>query len=166
MGKSGSFWSSIPGFLTGLAGVLTAVVTLVTLAYSQGWIGDGPAEDATSAGAGGGGATASAPEVGVDPESVRFRPTVLGAVTETVTVRNEGDQAFTVDPAEVSGADAGSFAVDDDDCAGEALPSGRSCTMRVTFDPGGIGDAEATLVVSVNGGQRSAEVALDAAGLG
>ncbi len=41
MGKAGSFWSSIPGVLTGLAGVLTAAVTLFTVALSQGWIGDG-----------------------------------------------------------------------------------------------------------------------------
>ena len=166
MGKSGSFWSSIPGVLTGLAGVLTAVVTLVTLAFNQGWIGDGPAEDAASDGAGEGGSAATAPDLGVEPESLRFRPTVLGAVTETVTVRNDGDQPFTVDPAELTGSDAGRFEVDDDECAGAPLASGRSCTMSVTFDPGGIGDAEATLVVSVNGGQRSAEVALDAAGLG
>ncbi|MBW3573967.1 MAG: choice-of-anchor D domain-containing protein [Actinobacteria bacterium] len=166
MGKGGSFWSSIPGVLTGLAGVLTAVVTLVTLAFSQGWIGEGPADDAASGQAGGDGGSASVPDLGVDPESLRFRPTVLGAVSEEVAVSNEGDQPFTVDPVAVTGEDAERFDVDDGECAGESLRSGRSCTLRITFDPSGIGEARATLVVSVNGGQRSAEVALDATGLG
>lgn len=168
MGKGGSFWSSIPGFLTGLAGVLTAVVTLVTLAFSQGWVGDSsPGDTGGPSGAGGGeAAAASAPEVSVDPDSLSFRPTIFGSVTEALTVINAGDQPFTVDATQLTGDDPERFEVDDDACTAAPLPSGRTCTLDVTFDPSGIGDARATLVVSVNGGEGAAEVALGAAGLG
>ena len=166
MAKGGSFWSSIPGFLTGLAGVLTAVVTLVSLAFSQGWLGGGGSDDATSSADGTGGSSASAPELSVEPERLSFRPTLLAAVSETVTVTNTGDAPFTVDRSEVTGADAERFSVDDGECAGTSLPSGRSCDLTVTFDPSGVGDAEAKLVVSVDGARAAREVALDAAGLG
>ena len=166
MAKGGSFWSSVPGFLTGLAGVLTAVVTLVTLAFSQGWLGEGGPDGTTSGADGSGGSSESAPELSVEPESLSVRPTLLAAVSRAVTVTNTGDAPFTVDPAEVTGADPERFSVDDGDCAGTSLPSGRSCDLSVTFDPSGVGDAEAKLVVSVNGARAAQEVALDAAGLG
>ncbi len=172
MGKAGSFWSSIPGVLTGLAGVLTAAVTLFTLALSQGWIGDGSPDGATtSAGARGGstagaGAAASSPELSVDPMTLRFRPTLLTAATETVTVRNEGDVPFTLDAPELSGDDPEAFKVDDGSCAGRSLASGRSCELSVTFDPSGVGRANAILVVSVKEDGQAKEVSLDAVGAG
>ncbi len=169
MGKGGSFWSSIPGFLTGLAGVLTAVVTLVTLAFSQGWIGgDSPAGPVRPGGQAGGGGEAggSAPELGVEPTTLRFRPALLTAATETVTVRNEGDVPFTVDAPQLSGDDPESFDVDDGDCAGRSLASGRTCDLSVTFDPNGVDRATAKLVVSVNGKEDNEEVRLEAVGAG
>ncbi|MDP9005634.1 MAG: hypothetical protein M3N15_01795 [Actinomycetota bacterium] len=176
MAKGGSFWSTIPGLLTGLAGVLTAGVTLVTLAVSQGWVGDGSGEDATAGsttgpaagtrGGAGGGATGSALELGVEPTTLRFRPALLTAATETVTVRNEGDVPFTVDAPQLSGDDPESFDVDDGGCAGRSLASGRSCELSVTFDPNGVDRATAKLVVSVNGEEDNEEVTLEAVGAG
>ena len=180
MAKGGSFWSTIPGLVTGLAGVLTAGVTLVTLAVSQGWVGDGSGDGATAGsttgaaagtaagarGGAGGGATASAPELGVEPTTLRFRPALLTAATETVTVRNEGDVPFTVDAPQLSGDDAESFDVDDGGCAGRSLASGRSCELSVTFDPNGVDRATAKLIVSVNRAEDNEEVTLEAVGAG
>jgi hypothetical protein len=46
-----AFWSSLPGVLTGLAGILTAGFGLVGLSVSQGWIGDGGTGTESSASA-------------------------------------------------------------------------------------------------------------------
>lgn len=166
MAKGGSFWSSIPGFLTGLAGVLTAVVTLVTLAFSQGWIGDGAATDSKSSAAGTG---AAAPDPSVEPESVRFTPTLLVAVTEAVKVTNEGDDPFSVDSVQITGSDRGRFSVDGGQCVGTPLPSGQSCELVISYEPSGAGQARATLVVSAraeNGEKKAAEAVLEGVGAG
>ncbi|MDP9419968.1 MAG: choice-of-anchor D domain-containing protein, partial [Actinomycetota bacterium] len=121
---------------------------------------------ARGGGAAGAGAAASSPELSVDPMTLRFRPTLLTAVTETVTVRNEGDVPFTLDAPELSGDDPEAFDVDDGSCAGRSLASGRSCELSVTFDPSGVGRANAILVVSVKEDGQAKEVSLDAVGAG
>lgn len=156
----GSFWSSVPGFFTGLAGVLTAVVGLLTVSYNLGWIGGGADDTGTGAGPG-------SPEVelSVTPSEVDFRP-VAGGSSETVTVRNDGGEPVDVEASEITGPDAGLFDPDDADCTRRALASGRSCEVIVTFEPSGPGSASAILVVSADGGARNTEVPLEATAVG
>lgn len=151
----GGFWSSIPGVMTGLAGILTAVVGLLTLAYNLGWIGDGD-EDEPATGGGG-----SVPSFSVEPGSLSFSPV---DEAKDVTVENTGTGPVSFEEPQIEGDDA--FAVGDDDCAGTELPSGRTCTLEVTFDPPtGPGRYEATLVISTGGGERSEEVELEGTGV-
>lgn len=148
-----SFWSTIPGFLTGLAGVLTAVVTLLGLAVNQGWIGDG-------GGADGGAGSAGVPRITVEPERLTFRKVSLQAVVETVTVLNDGTEPVSLE-SEITGDDAGTFSAEDAECAKAPLPPGRSCPVEVTFDAG-TGQYSATLVITADGGDGAEEVPLEA----
>ena len=153
MAEKGSFWSSLPGVLTGISGLATAVVALLSLAASQGWIGGGGGDGGS---AGGGAATA---RLEVEPASLQFRAVPGASREQTVKVTNDGDAPAQLEP-KISGADAGQFEAEAGDCS-DPLPAGLSCTVTVTF-VGGLGDeATATLVVTPENG-RPAEVSLEA----
>jgi hypothetical protein len=157
MAEKGSFWSSLPGVLTALAGLATAVVGLLSLAASQGWIGGDGGGDVDGTGAGAGGEAPA--RIEVDLASLQFR-TVPGASKEqTVTVTNGGDVATQLADPEITGPGKGQFEVDDG-CS-SPLGGGRSCKVVVTYS-GGLGDdASATLVITPESG-RAAEVDLEA----
>ncbi|MDP8986814.1 MAG: hypothetical protein M3N25_05045 [Actinomycetota bacterium] len=155
MAEKGSFWSTLPGVLTGIAGLVTAVVALVSLAASQGWIGGGGGGGAGPAGDGD-----TPVRLEVQPESLQFRAVPGASREETVTVVNDGDAPVQLDEPRIEGADADQFDVDGGACTGDALPAGRSCEIVVTFD-GGLGDASATLVLTPSDG-RAYEIPLEA----
>ncbi|HEX2273772.1 MAG TPA: hypothetical protein VHG90_07860 [Acidimicrobiales bacterium] len=101
--KPKSFWSSIPGFVTGLAGILTGVVGLITVLIQLDVIGGGsddspsPADEpaattettrrSTRSGAGAS-QSGRAPQFSVSPASVRL-DTGLNREADVV-VRNTG----------------------------------------------------------------------------
>ncbi len=147
--KERSFWSSLPGLLTGLAGVLTGVVALLGLALNQGWIGDGPEEDSD------GGGQAEVVNISVEPESLELSE-VPTQSAKSVTVTNEGTGPVTLS-TEIDGRDRGAFS-DDDDCGGE-LPPEQSCKVTVRLSAG-TGRYSATLVVSADG-EQSGRVSLE-----
>lgn len=62
-----------------------------------------------------------------------------------VVVTNRGGRTLHVASATVTGADASDFAVAADGCSGQAVPAGRSCTVRIRFTPGATGSRQATL---------------------
>jgi hypothetical protein len=156
MAEKGSFWSSLPGVLTGIAGLATAVVALLSLAASQGWIGGDGADGAGSAGGG------EAPaRIDVDPTSLQFRAVPGAASSETVTVTNGGDAPVRLEQPKIDGADADRFEIAGGNCTGQPLPPGRSCEVVVTFSGGLTADASATLVVTPESG-RAKEVRLEA----
>jgi hypothetical protein len=159
MAEKGSFWSSLPGVLTGIAGLATAVVALLSLAASQGWIGGDGGGDADGTGTGAGGEAPA--RIEVDFASLQFRPVPGASKEQTVTVTNGGDVATQLQEPEITGAGAGQFEVDGGDCTGSPLGGGRSCKVVVTYR-GGLGDdASATLVITPESG-RAAEVDLEA----
>ena len=85
-----AFWSSLPGILTGLAGILTATVALLGLGLSQGWIGGGGGGDG-SVDTGG-----EVVRISVEPETLEFRGIPLpGADEEAVEVVNDGTAPVT-----------------------------------------------------------------------
>ncbi|HVM05967.1 MAG TPA: choice-of-anchor D domain-containing protein [Acidimicrobiales bacterium] len=177
-----AFWSTTSGVVTGVAGTLTGVVGLATLAAQMGWIGgDGGAEEASSrvetAGEAAGedagnrlaedgdaarGDNDAAPEFAVTPASVRFE--ALGARTTMVTVRNTGGAEVTVEDVTVDSGDADRFTVAAAACTATTLDPGRSCEVEVAYEPAGRGSARATMVVDV-AGAPAREVPLTAASL-
>lgn len=150
MAKERSFWSSIPGVFTGLAGLLTAVAALLGLAVSQGWIGDGPTEEAPGGGEG------EVVRISVEPEELSLAEP--GRTAGTVTVTNEGNQPVSVN-TELTGDDAAAFSVAAGDCTRSEIAEGRTCTLEVTLDAT-TGRHQARLVVAAGGGEDNGEVAL------
>ncbi len=176
------FFSTLPGLLTGMAGILTAGAAVAGLAVQQGWIGGGSdsvssdtaaetgqrpedsrAGDTGTSGSGGSSSSASraAGSFEVSPGNVEFDP--IGAKQATVKVRNTGDVALSVRPPRVTGEDADRFRATNRSCTG-SLDPGRTCELEVAFDPKA-GKYNAVLVVSATGAPSSAEVPLEASGL-
>lgn len=148
-----AFWSSLPGILTGLAGILTATVALVGLALSQGWIGDGGGEN-SSVDAGG-----DVVSISVEPDKLEFGTISLpGSGEKAVEVLNDGTAPVTL-ATEITGDDAEKFSSDGSDCTTSPLPPGRTCEVTVSLDESG--GASATLVVSANDGELAQEVELE-----
>ena len=188
MSERGPFWSTVPGLVTGAAGVLTAIVGLLTVSVQLGWIGDGssgnggsstsssgvPGSSTPTTGATPGstvagssnhpGATSSASSAfAVEPTAVEFPS--IGAREATVVVRNTGDAALTVKPPTVTGSGAASFTVADVGCTREKLAPGRSCDVQVAFAPKGAGQFSARLVVATSEVARQQEVELKGSAL-
>lgn len=180
-----AFWSTTSGMVTGVAGTLTGVVGLATLAAQMGWIGgggaDGGADQASSRvetageaadedagnrlaedGDAARGDNDAAPEFAVTPASVRFE--ALGARTTMVTVRNTGEAEVTIEDVTVDSGDADRFTVAAAACTAATLDPGRSCEVEVAYEPAGRGSARATMVVEV-AGAPAREVPLTAASL-
>ena len=167
-GSGKSFFSSMPGVITGVAGLLSAVAAVGGLAVQQGWIGDSGSSDSGTVQTGrtnrgaegantGGGGEATSEKTGtfdVDPSSVVFQP--VGSRDAEVKVSNTGDVPIEVESPTITGADADRFDADDGSCSG-SLDPGRSCQLEVTFKPA-TGSFEAVLVVSADGAPKSAEV--------
>jgi hypothetical protein len=163
--KQRSFWSSTAGFVTGAAGLVTAVVGALATANQLGWIGSdgdggspGGTTTATTAVApggnvgGGGGATSPGgvtPAFTVEPTRITFEP--LGTRKATVKVVNTGSVALTVQNPIVSGANPSAFSATASTCTRSRLDAGRSCEVEVTFDPPRAGSYTATLAVQASG---------------
>lgn len=90
----------------------------------------------------------------------QFSPTVLdydltlpetGSASEaqTVTITNIGTSNLTITSLSLGGTDAGVFS-QTNNCDGQTLASGDSCTATVTFSSSGAGDFNATLLVASN----------------
>ncbi|MGQ0743572.1 MAG: hypothetical protein ACT4OS_04390 [Acidimicrobiales bacterium] len=194
MADGRNFWSSIPGVVTGVAGLTTGLAAILTVSVQAGWLGNdsddppststvaGPATTTTTPedlpgfpttrrpGLGSPGLGGSAPTFGetenfqVEPELVDFR--ALGARSATVRVENAGAGTLSLGPVLLEGPQAQSFSVDSTDCLATELVPGRSCELVVTTSAGGLaGRAEATMVISALGGDEVVEVDLEAGGL-
>ncbi len=163
-----SFFSSVPGILTGTAGIVTAAVAAAGLAAQQGWIG-GDSGDGTSGGPAGVGAgtaeqgdpTPGRPTFSLSPTALEFEP--VGDKEAGVKVSNTGEVSLRLNEPTITGADAGQFRASSGTCD-EALGPGRSCELNVRFTakPGRF---EATLVVTARGAAKASEVPIVATGL-
>jgi hypothetical protein len=188
--KQTSFWSTTSGVVTGVAGTLTGVVGIATMAAQLGWIGGGedqaasvttstsapgaPADgtdttadgrNGTTAGRASRSATAptdAEPEYSVDPSSVGFG--AIGSRTTAVTVRNTGTVQLDVAHVTVEGDEPAAFAVEGEACTDAMLDPGRTCAIEVSFTPEGSGAAEGMLVIEVDGAPAE-EVPLTGAAL-
>ena len=143
---------------------------------SSGFSGDGsPAVDATVDWEGGGGGLAVdgagnvliadsgndrirrigasvEPSVTVSPSLVPFGDEVAGdtSPTQRVTVTNSGGSPLAISAVELTGADAGAYAVTGDSCSGESVGAGATCAVTVVFAPASMGSYSASLSISDN----------------
>lgn len=172
--KSKSFWSSIPGFVTGLAGILTGVVGLVTVLIQLDVIGgdddstvntDQPEATATAttlrsgaARSGAGQSGGSTPQFTVTPTAVKL-DTLLSKQADVV-VRNTGATALTVEDITLSGTAASEFTVDKAQCTADELDPNTSCSIEVKYEPSARGDHSATLRIEVAGAASPQQVSL------
>lgn len=166
-----SFFSSMPGFITGVAGLVSAVVAAAGLAVQQGWVGgdsgseNAPAEElsesgraALSGGSGDSEVSGARPEFAVQPASVSFG--TVGSREAKVTVRNTGEVDLRLETPTITGADPDRFRVSEGTCNGVVDP-GRSCELDITFTPKS-GTFDAVLVVEAEDGTKAQEVPLEA----
>ncbi len=169
-----SFWSTVPGVVTGMAGVISAIVGLLGISVQLGWIGgDGNGNQASSSDGVSTTVAATVPgtpttrsssptttakgEFAVEPASASFEP--LKPKEAVVTVENTGDVPLamrrpTIDPASTA------FTVAAEDCSSSTLPPGRSCDVTVVFAATQPGDYTAKLVVAATNAPRQVEVDL------
>ena len=162
------FWSSIPGLVTGAAGVLTAVVGLITVLIQLDVIGKDsdngtdttvPGSADTRPGATTGprtGAGGTAPRFSVTPTSL-----ALTAIKKSadVTVTNSGSVPLTL-TTKLVGAHPGEFDADDENCSNGDVSPGARCTITVTYDAPVGGNHQARLQVNAEGAAGPSEVAL------
>lgn len=162
--KKKSFFSGLAGVITGLAGVASAIVAVVGLSVSQGWIGHKSSTTSAGAPTNAGvvpGSGDAGPQFSVDPARINFES--LGPRNASVTVHNTGTVKFAVKDPTVTGPDADRFDASMDSCS-DPIAAGRSCGLTVTFKPKS-GTFNATLVVEVEGGLRAVEVPIRAQAL-
>jgi hypothetical protein len=90
------------------------------------------------------------PNASVSPGSVSFgsQPVHTNSATTNITLSNTGSSNLSYASMDVTGANAGDFAVSDSDCrtAGVVLP-GTSCTITATFVPTTTGSRTATITL-------------------
>jgi hypothetical protein len=110
-----------------------------------------------------------------DPEALAFGAVDLGAPSapRPITIRNSGGEASSA--LTVTIADADSFDVTEDGCAGRALAPGATCTLAVAFSPGSVGVKSSSITLAGGaagavpiavGGTGTAAVAVEISGAG
>lgn len=154
-----SFWTTVPGLITGLAGILTAIVGLITVSMQAGWLRSSSKTKTTTAATApsttiagspgttsqssatlpllGGGSATSSPvttspsHLSVTPAQLTFQ--AIGNAPQTVTVQNGGSTTVTFTaPPSVAGIDASQFTISKTTCT-TSLAAGRSCDVQVTY---------------------------------
>lgn len=154
-----SFWSTVPGLVTGLVGLLTTLVALGTLLVTLGVIGDkssttvttlapGGTPGATTGGGGSGGATPTTAGTALFDASPRNVSLTAASKSATVTVTNRGTAKLTMETPAIDGPQKDQFQVVATACTKTDIPVGDTCSMTVTFK-GGL-EATATMTLSAD----------------
>lgn len=173
MSDKRSFWSTIPGFATGLATVVTAGLGIWGIVQA----GDNspadtersPSSSSPTEGGGSDGPDSSegAPRAQLTPDSLDFGRQGVGrsSTTMTATLTNLGPSELRVESAEMSGQDDSQFEVVENECEDTALEERDNCEVKLRFSPKSVGDFEATLRVDHNGEDAPNETSLTGEGL-
>jgi hypothetical protein len=108
---------------------------------------------ATTAGSGnsgaGGGAGTSAAQFTVDPPAITFEN--LGPRDQQVTITNTGTSSISFLLPAITGTNSNAFTVSDQTC-GSGVDAGRTCQLKVSFAPPGVGTFTATMLVKPTSG--------------
>ena len=83
---------------------------------------------------------------------VTFPDTATNATSQPVaiTVKNNGPGTATITGITVGGANPTDFAITADSCTGQPVAVNGTCSVSVTFSPGGTGERDATLQFADN----------------
>ncbi|HWV85466.1 MAG TPA: choice-of-anchor D domain-containing protein [Capillimicrobium sp.] len=113
-----------------------------------------------------------APTIATSPTGIAFGTQRVGTSTtpQTVTVTNSatgmnaGPLVIADGGVTVTGAAAGDYAIDSDECSGQTLAPSGSCTVEVVFAPTTTGSRAATLSIASNASGSPTGVALSGTG--
>jgi hypothetical protein len=104
-------------------------------------------------------------ELSAEPSTLEFGSVTVGSTSSarTFTVTNSGGLPTTIGTLLVSGGQASEFPLAGGTCAGATLAPAATCTVSVSFKPGGTGAREASMDV---GGSSGAAVSVALTGTG
>ena len=89
----------------------------------------------------------------VSATALQFEPINVGKPegTRELTVTNRAPSTVNIEALRIAGAAKSDYSIVSQTCAGQALPSGSSCTVTVGFTPSAVGHREALLEIPVEG---------------
>jgi alpha-tubulin suppressor-like RCC1 family protein len=104
------------------------------------------------------------PVAGLNATSVSFGNQVQGtaSATQSIIVTNTGGGSLNIGTLSITGTNASDFSASG--CTGQSLSAGATCTMSITFTPGGIGSRSASLSISDNDAHSPQSVTLSGNG--
>lgn len=179
MADKKSFWQTLPGVVTGIATILTAMLGLLSFfvggeddAEPRATSSPTPTATATSSPTGTSSRSSrpsevSAPVAVVAPKAVEFGNAGLGKpIEQTVTIANSGTEYLVVEGAEITGR-KDVFAVgDDEECLVETGIAPRSeCRLTVVFTPTSAGSYAGFLEIEHSAEDSPSRVALNGEGV-
>ncbi len=111
------------------------------------------------------GSGTTGPILAISPASVNFGNQVVGTTSgiSPIQVTNNGNAAANFTSILVSGTNSTDFG-ESDNCQ-PSLPAQQSCTINLTFTPGGLGARSASLVLTDNAPNSPQSVALSGVGV-
>jgi MYXO-CTERM domain-containing protein len=109
-------------------------------------------------------ATSILPALQWDTDFLLFEDTPTLGMTdpETIVLENAGDSDVTVD--EVQSVE-GAFTIVEDDCSGETLAPGATCTVQVAFTPTAEGALRGSIYANTDGGHGTFAMMAEGVGL-
>lgn len=86
----------------------------------------------------------------VDSSAISFGSVVIGSssTAKTITIRNAGSALLYISSITLTGADASSFAIRNDNCSGKIITVSGSCTVEGLFLPTAAGVKTATVSIA------------------
>ena len=109
---------------------------------------------------------AAQPVVTFSPTSLAFGSVVVGqsSTPQTLTLTNTGNATLNVTKVQITQPNAADF-TETDNCAGQHIVAGGSCTINVTFTPTTIGTRSANVTVTDNAAGSPQKVPVNGTGL-
>ena len=150
--RGGSFWTSVPGVLTGIAAVITAAGALLGTLAATGVLPLGPAARASL-------------ETSASIQAFGTVQVGQGSPASVVTVSNRGKAATAV-ATTLEGPGARDFAIAISTCANVPLPANTSCQLQLTFGPKSQGDKTVTLRITAGNADLPPSLLFTGTGLG
>lgn len=182
MSDKRSFWTTLPGFATGTATVITAVLGVLGLLRAGGGGSGGqeapsPSSSPTPSTSNSArenkssadfNSSAGEPVARTVPSTLNFGKQGVGRSSSvlTVTLTNIGEEGLTIEAVELSGEETSQFEITQNNCDEQQVLEPRDgCEIGVRFSPRSIGGANATMKVAHNGVDGSEEVSLAGEGV-